>query len=314
MPMSIPARLTYISGFFYYAYTALVTFFGPVIPIVMLAFLPGHVRLRNFVVLLPAMFTGFVLYPLWHRSRFGPWDLATGRRPRLGARVRHLGRRLGQVDELAPDPDTRELAAPVPGRDHLVERQHGRALVGPGGLADGDAGVPAIRGPAVLRLAQPGRRRPRDLPRRQGSMKSRVPLIVAVLLAMFALGFAGSRLVSSVPHPPPPAHASLPPALASYLGTFEPGAPPDYGAVASFARTAGRQPNLVGYYSGWTQPFDMAFARMLQAHGAVPFVQIDPTAASINGIATAPTMTTCAPTPTACATSVTPWSSASGTR
>lgn len=116
-------------------------------------------------------------------------------------------------------------------------------------------------------------------------MKSRIPLIVAVLLAMFALGFAGSRLVSSVPHPPPPAHASLPPALASYLGTFEPGAPSDYGQVASFARTANRKPNLVGYYSGWTQPFDMASARMLQAHGAVPFVQIDPTATSIKGIA-----------------------------
>src|SRR4029077_13998603 len=33
-------------------------------------------------------------------------DLAAGRRPGLGARVRHLGRRPGQVDELAPDPDT----------------------------------------------------------------------------------------------------------------------------------------------------------------------------------------------------------------
>jgi mannan endo-1,4-beta-mannosidase len=116
-------------------------------------------------------------------------------------------------------------------------------------------------------------------------MKSRVPLILALLLATFALGFAGSRLIDSVPHPPPPAHASLPPALASYLGTFEPGAPSDYGVVASFARTANRQPNLVGYYSGWTQPFDMASARMLQAHGAVPFVQIDPTATSIKGIA-----------------------------
>ena len=116
-------------------------------------------------------------------------------------------------------------------------------------------------------------------------MNSRIPLILAVLLAMFALGFAGSRLISSVPHSPPPAHASLPPALASYLGTFEPGAPSDYGQVASFARTANRQPNLVGYYSGWTQPFDMASARMLQAHGAVPFVQIDPTATSIKGIA-----------------------------
>ena len=79
--MSVPARLAYISGFFYYAYTALLTFFGPVIPIVMLAFLPGHIRLRNFVVLLPAMFTGFVLYPLWHRSRFGLgiWPLGIAR-------------------------------------------------------------------------------------------------------------------------------------------------------------------------------------------------------------------------------------------
>ncbi len=81
VPMSIPARLTYISGFFYYAYTGLLTFFGPVIPIVMLAFLPGQIQLRNFAVLLPAMFTGFVLYPLWHRCRYGPsvWPLGIAR-------------------------------------------------------------------------------------------------------------------------------------------------------------------------------------------------------------------------------------------
>jgi cellulose synthase (UDP-forming) len=81
IPMSIPARLAYISGFFYYAYTALLTFFGPIIPIVMLAFLPGQIRLRNFIVLLPAMLTGFVLYPLWHKSAFGPgiWPLGIAR-------------------------------------------------------------------------------------------------------------------------------------------------------------------------------------------------------------------------------------------
>jgi cellulose synthase (UDP-forming) len=81
VPMRIPARLAYISGFFYYAYTALITFFGPLIPLVMLAFLPGQIRLRNFIVLLPAMFTGFVLYPLWHRSSYGPsvWPLGIAR-------------------------------------------------------------------------------------------------------------------------------------------------------------------------------------------------------------------------------------------
>jgi cellulose synthase (UDP-forming) len=81
VPMPLPARLTYISGFFYYVYTALLTFFGPLIPIALLAFAPGQVRLRNFVALGPAMITGFVLYPLWHRARYGPsvWALGIAR-------------------------------------------------------------------------------------------------------------------------------------------------------------------------------------------------------------------------------------------
>jgi cellulose synthase (UDP-forming) len=81
VPMSLPARLAYISGFFYYVYTGLLTFFGPAIPVVMLLFLPGQIRLRNFVTLLPSMLTGFVLYPLWHHARYGPsvWPLGIAR-------------------------------------------------------------------------------------------------------------------------------------------------------------------------------------------------------------------------------------------
>jgi mannan endo-1,4-beta-mannosidase len=116
-------------------------------------------------------------------------------------------------------------------------------------------------------------------------MKSRIPLAVAVFLAVMAVAFTVSRLALSNAGPPAPAHASLAPELAAYLGTFEPGAPPDYGVVASFGRMADRQPNLAGYYSGWAQPFEMAYAKTLQAHGVVPFVQIDPTATSIKGIA-----------------------------
>jgi cellulose synthase (UDP-forming) len=81
VPMTLPARLTYLSGFLYYAYTGLLTFFGPVIPIVMLVFLPGDIKLKNFLVLIPAILTAFVLYPLWHRSRYGPsvWPLGLAR-------------------------------------------------------------------------------------------------------------------------------------------------------------------------------------------------------------------------------------------
>ncbi len=31
--MSLPARLTFVSGFFYYVYTALLVFFGPLLPV-----------------------------------------------------------------------------------------------------------------------------------------------------------------------------------------------------------------------------------------------------------------------------------------
>src|SRR6202020_2287137 len=68
--------------------------------------------------------------------------LAAGHRPRLGACVRHLGWRLGQVDELASDPHPRQFTAPLPDRDHLVERKRGGAVAGPGHLADGGPRLP----------------------------------------------------------------------------------------------------------------------------------------------------------------------------
>ncbi len=116
-------------------------------------------------------------------------------------------------------------------------------------------------------------------------MKSRLAMCLAVVLAGAAVGVAVGNLAHSSPPNPPAAHATLPSALAAYMGVFEPGAPPDYGVIASFGQMAGRQPNLVGYYSGWAQQFDMSFARTIHANGAIPFVQIDPTDASISAIA-----------------------------
>jgi hypothetical protein len=55
--------------------------------------------------------------------------------------------------------------------------------------------------------------------------------------------------------------------------------------VTDFAKAAGRRPNIVGYFSGWTQPFEESFAKRARSHGAVTIVQIDPTYASIQGIA-----------------------------
>ena len=116
-------------------------------------------------------------------------------------------------------------------------------------------------------------------------MTSRLVTLLAIALAIAAVAGASFRLTGSSPAAPRPAHASLPPSPASYLGVFEPGAPPSYAPVANFAAAAGREPTLVGYYGGWTQPFDTSFAEILHQHGVIPFVQIDPTDASIAAIA-----------------------------
>ncbi len=116
-------------------------------------------------------------------------------------------------------------------------------------------------------------------------MRSRLVMILAVALAAVAVAVAGARLARSYPKSPPTAHASLAAQQAAYLGVYEPGAPPAYGPIATFAQAAGRQPNLVEYYSGWVEGFDTSFAQMIRQHGMIPFVQIDPTDASIAQIA-----------------------------
>jgi mannan endo-1,4-beta-mannosidase len=117
-------------------------------------------------------------------------------------------------------------------------------------------------------------------------MRSRLVMLTAIVIGAVAVVFAVSHVrSSSAGSRVPAAHASLPPRLASYLGVYENGAPPGYAPVADFAAAAGRAPNLVGYFSGWIQPFAAPFARQVRARGGVITVQIDPTDASVAGIA-----------------------------
>jgi hypothetical protein len=72
--------------------------------------------------------------------------------------------------------------------------------------------------------------------------------------------------------------------LASYLGVYETGPPRTYQPVAEFVKATGRQPNLVGYYSGWGEGFATSFAETVRRHGAITMLQMDPTYASIQKI------------------------------
>ena len=109
-------------------------------------------------------------------------------------------------------------------------------------------------------------------------------LILAVAIAAVCVAFAVTQAASSSSSPAP-AGTVLPTSTASYLGVYETGPPQTYQPVAEFARVVGRAPNLVGYYSGWPEPFQTSFAQAVHAHGAVTVVQMDPTGASIPEIA-----------------------------
>ena len=80
-------------------------------------------------------------------------------------------------------------------------------------------------------------------------------------------------------------HAALAPKPVSYLGVFDTDSTLNFSETTSFTQAAGRQPNMLGYFSGWVEPFNTSFAQVLHQHGIVPFVQIDPTDASVAAIA-----------------------------
>jgi glycosyl hydrolase family 26 len=115
-------------------------------------------------------------------------------------------------------------------------------------------------------------------------MKTRLAAALAVVVALAAVGYAVALFATRDPHPNA-AHATLPSRLSSYLGVYEVGAPPAYQPIATFGAAVGREPNLGAYFSGWAQPFETSFADLLREHGVTPFVQIDPTYASVSAIA-----------------------------
>jgi hypothetical protein len=110
-------------------------------------------------------------------------------------------------------------------------------------------------------------------------MRSRLAVLIAIVIAAGAVVFAVSRLVSSS------STGALPTDQASYLGVYESGALKSYQSVADFSKAAGMPPNLVGYYSGWEEPFQVSFAETVRSHGAATLLQWDPTDTSVSKIA-----------------------------
>jgi hypothetical protein len=114
-------------------------------------------------------------------------------------------------------------------------------------------------------------------------MRAWMVILVAVLIAATAVAFVVRQFASSSGSAGVP--APLPTNQASYLGVYEHGALSTYQPIAEFSKTAGQQPNLVGYYSGWGEPFETSFAETATRHSAITIVQWNPTLASVSKIA-----------------------------
>jgi cellulose synthase (UDP-forming) len=76
--MPFKSRLPYVAGWMWNFTTAVRTLVIPLIPVVMLVFLPAQVQLHNVLLLIPTIITGTLLYPLWHNVRWplGTWPLS----------------------------------------------------------------------------------------------------------------------------------------------------------------------------------------------------------------------------------------------
>jgi Glycosyl transferase family group 2 len=101
LPMPGLARLPYLSGWLGNVVTALCALALPLLPVVVLAWLPGDIRTAYAMLLIPLLLAGLVLWPLWRGARVHPrswpmslargwaqalvmWDFASGQ---LGSRL-----------------------------------------------------------------------------------------------------------------------------------------------------------------------------------------------------------------------------------
>ncbi|MGD0605314.1 MAG: glycosyl hydrolase [Streptosporangiaceae bacterium] len=80
-------------------------------------------------------------------------------------------------------------------------------------------------------------------------------------------------------------HKGLATTPVSYIGLYPHGAPASYAQVGAFTAATGVKPDVVVYYSGWLEPFQVAFATTVTNEGAIPLVQMNPTHTSVAAIA-----------------------------
>jgi hypothetical protein len=109
---------------------------------------------------------------------------------------------------------------------------------------------------------------------RKGSGRLRGVVITCVVIVA-AVAVAAAITLSKRPDSGP-LPVNLPATPGTYLGIYAKGSPASYSGVTSFKNATGTHPDVLMYYSGWFEPFQVSFAQKAASEGAVPLVQLDP--------------------------------------
>ncbi len=308
VPMTVRARLTHVSGFCYYVSSAISVFTLPVAPVILLIFSPKSIQLSNLLLFGPSLFTGMVMYPLWHQSDYRLRDVLPLTIIRGWAHVLAIWD-YGRRKALSWQPSGASVSR--------VQRLWWNLIIWNGGVALAWLGLTAwrietTRSPQFLITAVTGllnlyivgraiagmsdraqarqrvvaRRRPRRLVVRTAAATAALGALAACGVAVDAQAHhhASAPTATRAQAPLKPIHETLSAASDGYLGVYEPDDPSTYADIDQFARTAGRQPNLVLYYNGWGEPFQASFAATARAHGGTLVVDLDPTSVSLSSI------------------------------
>lgn len=130
-------------------------------------------------------------------------------------------------------------------------------------------------------VAPPGTRRPGRRGRRLAAALAAACITVAI------------TVIFAMPSPSHPRHpgaqhiqGGLSVTPSSYIGLYSSDGPDFNAGVQAFTTATGVKPNLVLYYSGWPEPFQVSFARTVSSENAVPLVQMDPDRISVAAVAT----------------------------
>ena len=128
-------------------------------------------------------------------------------------------------------------------------------------------------------------RQPRPVDYRPTKRYRRVKLVIAMVTVLSIVSFAIYIVARPSPVHTTPQRAGIFAGNAPLIGVYTHDSPASYTGITAFTSATSVKPNIVVYYSGWLESFQIGFAATAAREGAVPLIQMNPTQTDVTAIA-----------------------------